>query len=302
MLLANNKLSSQLKCASRLVLVGDSSMLQDFCRQQLAEDVALPPVECYSSVADAVDSMQCQAADLVVSTLYSLPLQDVKQLTTYCADSATPLYALPAHINQAWQHVQLVQTKDGWALTQRNEAYDGCFSRLCRRLLDLLLSLLLLLTVFPLVYVVVAACIKRYGAGSVLVAVKRKDGMGREYTAKHFRTQHQSTEELLRIGDFLLRTHINELPQLLNVLVGQMSLVGPQLHQLQMDGEDASALRCFMARHRVKVGMTGWARVHQETKSDVIAQRDAEMAYVREWSPWKYILVLWRTILVMLLH
>lgn len=302
MFLTNNIISYRLKRASRLVLVGDTSMLMDFCRKQLPEDAELPSVECYASAIDAVTAMQRQPADFVVGTLYSLPLHEVERLTIFCANSATPLYAVPAHVSLVWNHVQLVPAKGGWTLTQRGETFDEWPSRLCRRMADFVLSLLLLLTVFPLVYVVVAVCIKRYGAGSVLVGIKRKDGMGRSYTARYFRTQHQTEDKPLAIGDYLQRTHLCELPQLLNVFVGQMSLVGPQLHLLQMEEEHALALRCFMARHRVKAGMTGWARVHQETRTNVETQRDAEMAYVREWTLWKYVLVLWRTILVMLLR
>lgn len=302
MQIGDNKFTGLLKRASRVVLVGDTVLLQEFCQKQLAESVALPPMECCATVAMAVEAMQCQAADIVVSTLYSLSQDEVERLTAYCADSATELFALPAHVSNSWHHVQLVQAKGGWMLTQRSEAFDTWSSRICRRVSDMLISLVLLVTIFPIVYVIVAACIKRRGAGSVLVGVKRKDGQGRIYTACFFRTRHQSEEMQLVVGDTLQRTHLCELPQLLNVFMGQMSLVGPQLHKLGMEDEDASALRCFMKRHRVKAGMTGWVRVHQEAKVSLASQRAAEMTYVRDWRLWKYALVLWRTVLVLLLR
>lgn len=298
----NKKLSRQLSHASRLVFVGDVETLRNFCQKQLGKGTSMPPVDCFATAGEAVEAMLRQPADLVLSTLYTLSAQDAKALTVYCADSATQLFALPAHVSKVWQNVELVSVADGWMLTQRSLAFDHCASRLWRRLIDVFIALVLLLTLFPLFYVFVAVSVKRFGAGSVLLRKDRRDCKGNKFGAWYFRTHHHTSKEPLRVGAFLQRTHFNELPQLLNVFVGQMSLVGPQLHQLHLEDWDASALACFLNRHQVKAGMTGWARVHREATPSLEYKRQKEMDFVREWTPWTDFVVLWRTLLVMLLR
>lgn len=298
----DKKLSRQLSHASRLVLVGDVEILQDFCQKQLEKGVSMPPVDCFATADEAVEAMLREPADLVLSTFYALSAQGAKTLTQYCADSATQLFALPAHVSKVWQNVELVSVNDGWMLTQRNLMFDSCVCRLWRRLIDLSIALVLLLTLFPLFYVFVAVSVKRFRAGSVLLRKDRRDSKGNRFGAWYFRTHHHTSKEPLPIGDFLQRTHFNELPQLLNVFVGQMSLVGPQLHQLHLEDWDASALACYIKRHQVKAGMTGWARVHREATPSLEHKRQMEMDFVREWTPWTGFIVLWRTLLVMLLR
>ena len=94
---------------------------------------------------------------------------------------------------------------------------------------------------------------------------------------------------MTRVGRFLRRTSLDELPQLFNVLNGTMSLVGPRPHAIDHNEEYSQLIRGYFARHRVKPGMTGWAQVNGlrgETKTveAMEARVRCDIYYVENWS------------------
>jgi putative colanic acid biosynthesis UDP-glucose lipid carrier transferase len=96
---------------------------------------------------------------------------------------------------------------------------------------------------------------------------------------------------LSRIGHFLRRTSLDELPQFFNVLLGDMSVVGPRPHALQHNDMYKDRLESYMLRHRVKPGITGWAQIHGyrgETDTvDKMAKRVLfDLYYIQNWSLW----------------
>ncbi|MGH8806852.1 MAG: sugar transferase, partial [Noviherbaspirillum sp.] len=96
---------------------------------------------------------------------------------------------------------------------------------------------------------------------------------------------------LTPIGGFLRRTSLDELPQFINVLLGDMSVVGPRPHALQHNEMYKDLLGMYMLRHRVKPGITGWAQIHGyrgETDTvDKMAMRvEFDLHYIQNWSLW----------------
>lgn len=280
-------------------LIGDEKALRDYLDRQEQTGASSPQVKFYQQPQEAIAAMLSQPADVVLCTTHTMTAQEAQELTIFCANSGTRLYVLPAHISELWEDVRLSHRAGGWALTQPSLNYDACWARFLRRTGDILFSSALLLTVFPVIFLVVALIIKRYGAGSVLTRAKRQDGEGNPYEAWFFRTRHQQTDEPFPSAKFLQRSHINEWPLLLNVLCGNMSFVGPQLHELGVDAD--CVLATFMQRHRVKPGITGWTRVHPTKYPTQEKQRKAETAYILHWSVGKDLRILWRTFLHSLL-
>jgi putative colanic acid biosynthesis UDP-glucose lipid carrier transferase len=113
----------------------------------------------------------------------------------------------------------------------------------------------------------------------------------------------QATREddrVTRLGRFLRRSSLDELPQLMNVLRGDMSLVGPRPHALAHDDAYRSLISNYPFRHYVKPGMTGWAQVNGfrgETPTVALMKRrvDLDLWYVRNWSFWFDLRILVRT-------
>ena len=106
---------------------------------------------------------------------------------------------------------------------------------------------------------------------------------------------------LTRVGAFIRRTSLDELPQLFNVLTGEMSLVGPRPHALQHDTLYSQDIVDYFARHNIKPGMTGLAQVRGfrgETKDieQMIQRVDSDIEYINNWSLWLDFFILVRTV------
>jgi undecaprenyl-phosphate galactose phosphotransferase/putative colanic acid biosynthesis UDP-glucose lipid carrier transferase len=103
-----------------------------------------------------------------------------------------------------------------------------------------------------------------------------------------------------RFGRLLRRTSIDELPQLFNVLVGNMSLVGPRPHAVAHNNEYQKLIANYAFRHHVKPGITGWAQVNgfrgQSQTTDVMAERvEYDLWYINHWSLWLDLKILMKT-------
>jgi putative colanic acid biosynthesis UDP-glucose lipid carrier transferase len=177
---------------------------------------------------------------------------------------------------------------------------------------DRVLSLLMLLLVSP-VMLVTAIMIKTESPGPVFFRQERTGWDGKNFRIWKFRSMKLHTEEegvvkqatredprITRIGKFIRRTSIDELPQLFNVMAGQMSLVGPRPHALQHNIEYSKQIEAYLARHRIKPGITGLAQIRGfrgETKElEQMEQRvKYDLEYINNWSLWLDLSILART-------
>lgn len=183
------------------------------------------------------------------------------------------------------------------------------WSPLTKRLEDLLLAGLALLLVAPLM-ALVALAIKLDSPGPVLLRLKRFGYNGQQIDLYQFRTPGLAQAEPgTQVDSFIFRTRLHKLPQLFNVLRGDMSLVGPpplasadknsgQLFEATLDS--------YSAHHAIKPGITGWAQLHgQGGRSDSrskIAQRiELDLEYMENWSLWLDLSILLRSLVAALL-
>jgi lipopolysaccharide/colanic/teichoic acid biosynthesis glycosyltransferase len=142
-----------------------------------------------------------------------------------------------------------------------------------KRVLDLVIAVPMLIFLAPLL-IAVAAFIKLDSVGPALFRQSRLGQNGRAFGIVKFRTMNvvedgdavvqaeRNDARVTRIGAFLRTTSIDELPQLLNVIAGDMSLVGPRPHAVAHDIHYASLIPEYIQRQRVKPGITGWAQVN----------------------------------------
>ena len=124
-------------------------------------------------------------------------------------------------------------------------------------------------------------------------------------TDQNIRQVTVGDERVTRVGRFLRRTSIDELPQLWNVLKGEMSIVGPRPHALVHDEQFSGMLEDYANRHQVKPGITGLAQIkglrgETRTPESIKARLEQDMAYVRSWSLWLDIKIIARTLIVVL--
>ncbi len=170
-----------------------------------------------------------------------------------------------------------------------------------KRLTDIGLSLLILLLLLPLL-AVVAVLVKFSSPGPIIFKQRRYGLDGREIGVYKFRTMRvtedgsqirqasRTDSRITRIGGILRRTSLDELPQLINVLQGRMSLVGPRPHAVAHNEEYRKLIKGYMVRHKVLPGITGLAQVNGcrgETAElkDMEARVNFDLDYLRHWTP-----------------
>jgi Undecaprenyl-phosphate glucose phosphotransferase len=184
--------------------------------------------------------------------------------------------------------------------------------RIIKRCFDLVVSSLLILVALPL-FVILGFMIKLDSKGPVFFRQRRHGFNQDEFRIFKFRTMttlddgpkiSQATrddERVTRMGRYLRRTNLDELPQLFNVLFGQMSLVGPRPHAVAHNDEFEEKIRLYAKRHNVKPGITGWSQVNGlrgETDTIDKMQRRVhhDIHYIDNWSIWFDIYIMFFTI------
>ncbi len=185
-------------------------------------------------------------------------------------------------------------------LIPRKEPLSFWHSRLLKRLFDILISLFVLITILWWLIPILALLIRMDSKGNPIYVQRRSGINGKEFSCLKLRTMKanhgseevQATQNDARvtgIGKFLRRTSLDELPQFINVLLGQMSVVGPRPHMLEHTESYRQRIDEFMVRHWIKPGITGLAQamgLRGETKEDKdMADRvKADIYYLEHWS------------------
>lgn len=188
----------------------------------------------------------------------------------------------------------------------------GVSERAVKRAVDIAGASLALLFFMPIL-LLTALAIKLDGEGPVFFLQNRRGFNGRQFAMFKFRTMTvQENGEVItqatrndprvtKIGRLLRASSIDELPQLLNVLRGEMSLIGPRPHALAHDNQFEKLLQDYAFRHHVKPGMTGWAQVHglrgaTPSVEDIARRVEMDLWYINNWSLWLDVQILVKTV------
>jgi Undecaprenyl-phosphate glucose phosphotransferase len=188
---------------------------------------------------------------------------------------------------------------DGIPIISLNEVPLKGWNSMIKRALDVAASLLLLIVLGPILLLPIALVIRLFGGkGPILLRQERMTLDGRTFHIFKFRTMVDGAEKMTgpvfatendprrtSIGIRLRRRNLDELPQLLNVLLGEMSLVGPRPERPPFVRQFKERIPQYMRRHRVKSGMTGWAQVNGWRGNTSIEKRiEYDLYYIENWS------------------
>jgi putative colanic acid biosynthesis UDP-glucose lipid carrier transferase len=191
------------------------------------------------------------------------------------------------------------------------------FNSLIKRLFDIFLTLTFLILVFWWLYILIAILIKINSNGPVFYKQKRNGIDGNVFECYKFRSMYQNNSNefrqatkndyrITRIGKILRKTNLDEIPQIINVLKGEMSIVGPRPHAVEHNSQFSDIIQKYNSRHKVKPGITGLAQVMgYRGETDTLEKMEGRVKYDRfylyNWNFWLDIRIILLTIRNMIL-
>jgi putative colanic acid biosysnthesis UDP-glucose lipid carrier transferase len=190
---------------------------------------------------------------------------------------------------------------------------DDSVNRFAKRSIDVVLSVFFIALVFPWLFPIIAILIKLNSRGPVLFLQKRNKRNGELFTCIKFRSMCKNTDadilpagkndkRITTVGRFLRNHYLDELPQFLNVLWGDMSLIGPRPHMVSDNLKFDDLIKNYEFRHRVKPGITGLAQIMgylgpTENLQEMEARVNLDIFYTRHWSAKLDMIILFRSVL-----
>jgi len=199
-----------------------------------------------------------------------------------------------------------IQSYQGIPMIIFNEPNFKSFNLFFKRAMDFVLCLIGILVISPLL-ITIAALVKFTSRGPIFYGQVRMGVDGGEFKMWKFRsmrtdsTNHggwtvKDDPRVTAIGNFIRKTSLDELPQLWNVVVGDMSLVGPRPERPQYVKEFKKDIPAYMLRHKMKAGITGWAQVNGWRGDTSIPKRiECDLWYIKNWSLWLDISIIFLT-------
>lgn len=253
------------------------------------------------NIENAIEMAKRNEVDYIYIALPMSAENRIKTILERCSDTTANVYVIPNLfmynlLNARWQTVGNVQS-----LSVYDTPFQGA-SDVMKRIEDIVLSsLILMLIAVPMLFI--AAAVKLTSKGPVIFKQKRYGLDGKQITVYKFRSMttqdngnvvKQATKNdarLTKIGGFLRKTSLDELPQFINVLQGRMSIVGPRPHAVAHNEEYRKIITGYMLRHKVKPGITGWAQVNglrgeTETTNKMVQRVEFDLEYINRWSVW----------------
>jgi exopolysaccharide biosynthesis polyprenyl glycosylphosphotransferase len=239
--------------------------------------------------------------DIVIAARTDLPRDQLNRAVEACERASAEWKVIPSSFEIMLTGLRLQTIGRLPVLGIDDIKMERLFHRGAKRLVDLVGAALGLLLAAPVI-MVCAILIRRESSGSsVLFRQQRVGAHNRAFTLYKLRSMRPDAEQLdqenqstrrgdpriLRVGAFMRRWNLDELPQFWNVLRGEMSLVGPRPERPYHVDRLADEIPHYLPRHLVKPGMTGWAQVNGlRGESDLVARVQHDIYYIENWSLW----------------
>jgi len=288
-----NRLSLSLRPVSRVVLLGGNQANEEiyvFLKDNPQLGYAVKGwVETRGELPLQIRSweelVRNHSADLLVVPRGMLHNAKVKKLFYDLVDAGIEIKDLPTFYESVFRKVPFSEIDEEWFLEYISGTHDVYES--VKRIMDIVLISVAQLIALPL-EILIALAIKISSPGPVIYKQMRVGRHGREFLLYKFRRMHHDKERNpdadsgrpvwsppggdsreTAVGRFLRATHLDELPQLLNILKGDLALVGPRPERPELVGKLKQEISHYEMRHLIKPGLTGWAQVHQAKDTDI---------------------------------
>ena len=230
----------------------------------------------------------------------TLPLNDYDRLEEFvaqCEKSGVHTKFIPDYSSLFPSNPYTEDVQGIPVINIRYVPLTNSFNRLAKRMVDIIGSLIGIILCSPVMFVV-AFLIKSTDNGPILFKQEREGLNGKTFNMYKFRSMRVQTESeekkgwttkddprVTTIGKFIRKTSIDELPQLFNILIGQMSIVGPRPERPQFVEKFKEEIPRYMVKHQVRPGLTGWAQINGYRGDTSIRKRiEYDLYYIENWS------------------
>ena len=292
----------------KLLLVCDLELKDNLIRKLSGRKDLYEISKCVSAKEPLYKlQMEVQSCDAMM--LYGLEEQKRNILLKYCYERSIRIYVAPEITDILLRGADKVHSFDTPFLLLRN--YGLSFEqRIVKRLMDISLSGILLLIGAPFM-VLTALAIKLEDKGPVLFRQERVTANGRKFFIYKFRSMIVDAEKhgaqfsskndsrITKVGKFIRATRLDELPQLLNIIKGDMSIVGPRPERQQYIEEFCKETPEFIYRLKVKAGLTGYAQIYGKYNTTPLDKLKLDLMYIETYSILSDIRLIFLTLKIM---
>ena len=228
--------------------------------------------------------------------MYDLPAENRNVIIKYCYEHNIRTYVVPKITDIIMKGSEDLYLVDTPIFLSRNQGLN-LDQRFIKRLTDIVFSGVALIIASPIM-LIIALIIKLYDRGPVFYRQLRLTRDGKSFMIYKFRSMRQDAEDggaqlakkdddrVTPVGRVLRNLHLDELPQLFNVFVGHMSLVGPRPERPEIFEKYAESIPEFGFRLKVKAGLTGYAQVYGKYNTTPIDKLKLDLIYIQEFSYW----------------
>lgn len=252
---------------------------------------------------DLYDSIQkCQTV-----FIHDVPLKERTDIVEFCYHNLKNIYFTPEITDVIEINAKHIIYNDVSFISSpvKEMSFE---QRLMKRLMDIFISLLVMIITSPC-WLIIAICIKACDGGKVFFLQNRATKYGKIFKVFKFRTMKENVTNhsailedgrITPVGAFLRKYRLDELPQMINILKGEMSLVGPRPEMLENVYMYTKEMPEFAYRLRVKAGLTGYAQISGKYNTSPKDKLILDMMYIEEYSLWKDFKLLLQTAIVLL--
>lgn len=311
-----------------VALVGDGSNMVELYEEMTADPTSgfkvvgyfaehpsdnYPKECCYlGTPQEVIPYLKKSKAEQLYCGLASSHSKEILPIISYCENNLIHFYSVPNVRNYLKRRMHLELIGNVPVLDIRQEPLAQPENRLAKRLFDIVFSLLFLCTIFPIIFIIIGLAIKITSPGPIFFKQKRCGEENKEFWCYKFRSMRVNKDSdkvqatlndprKTRLGNFMRKTSIDELPQFINVLLGDMSVVGPRPHMLKHTEEYSKLIDKYMVRHLVKPGITGWAQVtgfRGETKElwQMEGRVERDIWYLEHWTFMFDLYIIYKTV------
>lgn len=247
------------------------------------------------NISEGIQKIINQAVLYDAVIIGDIPAHDRNQLMKLCFQKSIRTYTVPKISDILIRTSSELDIFDSPLLLSRNEGLQ-IEQLITKRILDVVFSMVGLIVSSPF-FVIIGLLIKCTDSGPIFYRQKRLTQGGKEFSICKFRTMIQDAEKemgarlaaenderILPVGKFLRRTRLDELPQLWNILKGEMSVVGPRPERPELAKKIEEEIPEFSYRLKVKAGLTGYAQIYGKYNTTSYDKLKLDLKYIRNYS------------------